>query len=451
MATYAVINPATGETLATYPDATAEDIERALASAQKTYTEWSRTTTVAERAALAQRAAELFEERKDELAAIINREMGKPLDQSIGEVEFSGGIVGAFAQNAEKWLADEVLEVEDGLKSFIRKQGIGVILGIMPWNYPYYQVARFAAPNLILGNTVVLKHANQCPESALALEKIFRDAGFPEGAYVNIFATHEQISTIIADERVQGVSLTGSERAGAIVAEQAGRALKKCVLELGGSDVLLVLDTADLDHAVAQAVNGRMENTGQACNGSKRIVVLDTYYDEFAQKFSAAINGQSHADGDFGPLSSDTATKTLVAQVQGALDEGATLLAGSNEPDGNLYTPAVIADVTPSMAVYSQELFGPVAQLYRVSSDEEAIALANSSPYGLGSVIICDDLERAERVGDQLDVGMVFIGAAGLEGVDVPFGGVKKSGYGRELGKGGMEEFANKKLFRFAG
>lgn len=450
MTTYAVINPATGETLASYPDATPEEIEQALASAQQTYTEWSRTTTVAERAALAQRAAELFEERKEELAAIINREMGKPMDQSIGEAEFSGAIVGAFAKNAEKWLADEILDVEDGLKSFIRKQGIGVILGIMPWNYPYYQVARFAAPNLILGNTVVLKHANQCPESALALEQLFRDAGFPEGAYVNIFATHEQISTIIADERVQGVSLTGSERAGAIVAEQAGRALKKCVLELGGSDVLLVLETADLDHAVAQAVSGRMENTGQACNGSKRIVVMDKYYDEFAQKYAAAIGGQSFENGDFGPLSSAAATETLTAQVQGALDDGATLLVGNNEPQGNLYTPTVITDVTPSMAVYSQELFGPVAQLYRVSSDAEAIELANSSPYGLGSIIICDDLARAEQVGNQLDVGMVFIGAAGLEGADVPFGGVKRSGYGRELGKGGMEEFANKKLFRFA-
>lgn len=450
MATFAVINPATGETLAEYPEATAADIENALASAQQAYTEWARTTTVAERAALAARAAELFEERKDELGAIINREMGKPLDQAVGEAEFSGAITAAFAQNAEKWLADEELEVEDGLRTFFRFQGIGVILGIMPWNYPYYQVARFAVPNLILGNTVILKHAAQCPESALALAKIFEDAGFPEGAYVNVFATHEQIGTIIADDRVQGVSLTGSERAGAIVAEQAGRALKKCVLELGGSDVFLVLDTADIDHAVEHAVGGRMENTGQACNGSKRIVVMDKHYEEFSKKFLEAIGGQSYGS-DFGPLSSAGATKTLTAQVQSAVEQGAEVLVGSTTPEGNVFTPTVIGGVTPDMDVYSQELFGPVAQLYKVSSDEEAIALANSSPYGLGSVIICDDLERAERVGNQLDVGMVFIGAAGLEGADVPFGGVKKSGYGRELGKVGMLEFANKKLFRFAG
>ncbi|WP_416442797.1 NAD-dependent succinate-semialdehyde dehydrogenase [Leucobacter sp. HNU] len=450
MGKYAVINPETGETVKEYPDATAAEIESALESTQRTYQEWSRTTTVAERAALAHRAAELFEERKDELGAIINREMGKPLDQSIGEAEFSGAITEAFAKNAEKWLADEELEVEDGLKSFFRFQGIGVILGIMPWNYPYYQVARFAVPNLILGNTVILKHAEQCPESALALEQIFLDAGFPKGAYVNVFATHEQISTIIADDRVQGVSLTGSERAGSIVAEQAGKHLKKCVLELGGSDVFIVLDTADIDHAVEHAVGGRMENTGQACNGSKRIVVLDTVYDEFSKKFEEAIAGQSLEAGNYGPLSSEKATETLKAQVQGAIDQGAEVLVGNNSPEGNFYTPTVIGGVTPEMDVYRQELFGPVAQLYKVSSDEEAIRLANSSPYGLGSVVIADDLERAERVGNQLDVGMVFIGGAGLEGADVPFGGVKKSGYGRELGKGGMLEFANKKLFRFA-
>lgn len=450
MSNYAVINPATRETIKNYGVATDAEIEAALASAQKAYKEWARTTTVAERAALAQRAAELFDERKDELGAIINREMGKPLDQAIGEAEFSGAITAAFAQNAEKWLADEPLEVEDGLKSFFRFQGIGVILGIMPWNYPYYQVARFAVPNLILGNTVILKHAEQCPESALALAKIFEDAGFPEGAYVNVFASHEQISTIIADDRVQGVSLTGSERAGAVVAEQAGRHLKKCVLELGGSDVFLVLDTADIDHAVAHAVGGRMENTGQACNGSKRIVVHDSLYDAFVPKFLEAIGAQSVEEGNYGPLSSDKATAMLTAQVQSAIDQGAEVLVGDNNPDGNFYTPSVLGGVKPGMDVYSQELFGPVAQLYRVSSDEEAIELCNSSPYGLGSVVICDDLERAERIGNQLDVGMVFIGAAGLEGADVPFGGVKKSGYGRELGKGGMLEFANKKLFRFA-
>ena len=405
---------------------------------------------MAERAARAKRLADLFVERKDKLAAIINREMGKPLQQAVGEAEFSGAIAAAFAEHAEEWLADEELEVADGLRSFVRYQGLGVILGIMPWNYPYYQVARFAIPNIILGNTVIVRHASQCPESALALEELFRDAGFPQGAYVNLFATHQQISDIIADDRVQGVSLTGSEQVGAIVAEQAGRHLKKCVLELGGADVFIVLDTDDVDQAVKKAVMGRMGNTGQSCNGSKRIVVLDKYFDEFSEKFKAAIAGQSYENGDFGPLSSESATKFLAKQVQGAIDQGAKILVGNNQPQGNIFTPTVLTNITPSMDVYSQELFGPVAQLYRVSSDEEAIKLANSSPYGLGSVVICDDLERAEHVGSQLDVGMVFIGAYDLSGADVPFGGVKKSGYGRELGKVGMLEFANKKLFRFA-
>jgi len=450
MSAFAVIDPATGTIHAEYPAATDAEVEAGLAAAQNTYHEWSRTTTVAERAAMAKRLAELFVERKDKLAAIINREMGKPLQQAAGEAEFSGSIASAFAENAEEWLADEQLAVADGLRSFFRYQGLGVILGIMPWNYPYYQVARFAIPNIILGNTVIVRHASQCPESALALEELFRDAGFPEGAYVNLFATHQQISNIIADDRVQGVSLTGSEQVGAIVAEQAGRALKKCVLELGGADVFLVLDTDDVDLAVKKAVMGRMGNTGQSCNGSKRIVVLDKYFDEFSEKFKAAIAGQSYENGDFGPMSSDSATKFLASQVQGALDQGAEILVGNNQPQGNVFTPTIITNITPSMDVYSEELFGPVAQLYKVSSDAEAINLANSSPYGLGSVVICDDVERAERVGNQLDVGMVFVGAYDLSGADVPFGGVKKSGYGRELGKVGMLEFANKKLFRFA-
>lgn len=450
MSRFAVTDPATGEVVAEYPEAADAEIEAALAATHAVYRGWSRQTTVAERAALAQRLAGLFIERKDELGVIINREMGKPLRQCAGEIDFTAAIVAAFAKNAEQWLADEVLEVADGLRSFFRFQGTGVILGVMPWNYPYYQVARFAVPNLILGNTVVLRHASQCPESALALDRLFRDAGFPEGAYVNVFASHDQISTIIADDRVQGVSLTGSEQVGAIVAEQAGRALKKCVLELGGSDAFLVLDTDDIDGAVQHALVGRMDNTGQSCSGTKRIAVLDEYFDEFAEKFSAAMRDQSYETGDYGPLSSASATESLAAQVQGALEQGAEILVGDNEPKGNVYTPTVIANITPEMDVYGEELFGPVAQLYRVSSDEEAIELTNSSPYGLSAVVICDDRERAERIGNRLDVGMVFIGAGMLGGPDVPFGGVKKSGYGREMGQVGMLEFANKKLFRFA-
>lgn len=455
MSNYAVTNPATGEVLATFPTASDAEIQQAIATADSTQRDWSRKTSVAQRAAMMQKVADLHTERCDELAAIIAREMGKPLDQAVGEVEFSAAIYEYYAQNAEEFLKDEDIITEDGGKAFIRRQGIGVILGIMPWNFPYYQVSRFAGPNIILGNTVVLKHAEQCPESASAIQRIFDDAGFPAGAYVNVFASHDQIKTIIEDDRVQGVSLTGSERAGAIVAEIAGRNLKKCVLELGGSDVLLVLDVDDIDEAVQTAVAGRLDNSGQACNGSKRIVVLDKYYDEFAPKFVEAMGSLNlsdpFADGaDLGPLSSDKATLGLSAQVKKALDQGAVLHTGSAEANGNFFPPTVLSGVTPDMDAYSEELFGPVAVLYKVSSDEEAIALANSSPFGLGSVVLCQDESRAIEVGDKLEVGMVFINGVGLDSPELPFGGVKRSGFGRELGRFGIEEFQNKKLFRFA-
>ncbi|WP_344884448.1 NAD-dependent succinate-semialdehyde dehydrogenase [Zhihengliuella alba] len=451
MISYAVTDPATGQRLTEYSAATDAEIADAIESAHRAYTGWGRTTELAERAGFARRAAQLFTEDKDELAQIIHREMGKPLEQSVAEVEFSADIITTFAERAEEWLADEPLTVADGLRTFVRTQPLGVILGIMPWNYPYYQVARFAIPNLILGNTVILKHAEQCPESSAVIARIFHEAGFPEDAFINLYASHEQISTIIADPRVQGVSLTGSERAGSIVGAQAGQHLKRCVLELGGSDPFLVLDTADVDFAVEQAVGMRLENTGQACNGTKRIIVMDKHYDEFAEKFTAAIREASYENGDFGPLSSEQATRRLTEQVEAAVREGAELVVGNNEPEGNVYTPGVLTGITPDMEVASQELFGPVAQLYRVSSDDEAIEIANGVPYGLGSIIICDDRERAERVGDQLECGMVFIGSAELEGPDVPFGGVKRSGFGREMGRLGMESFANKKIYRFAG
>lgn len=448
---YAVVDPATNEVVERYGQSTDADIQQAIASAENAYRTFSKKTTVAERAKMMARVAELHNERADELGRIIVQEMGKPLAQAVGEVEFSAAIYQYYADNAEEFLKDEVIDNPDGGRAFIRRQGIGVLLGIMPWNFPFYQVARFAGPYVTAGNTVILKHAEQCPKSASAIADIFREAGFPEGAYVNVFASHEQISTIIADPRVQGVSLTGSERAGAAVAEQAGRHLKKVVLELGGSDVCLVLDTADIDAAVDIAVAGRLENSGQACNGSKRIVVMDKYYDEFAEKFVAKMGelrmGPGIDDPDLGPLSSQKAADILSAQVSGAVAQGATLHVGSEIADGCFFPPTVLSNVTPDMAVYREELFGPVAVLYRVSSDEEAIDLANSSPYGLGSIVISDDLERAERVGDALEVGMVFINGVGLDAPHLTFGGVKRSGFGRELGRLGIEEFVNKKIY----
>src|SRR6187551_3782122 len=313
MSQYAVVNPATGDVVQEYPTATDEQMEQALAAAAKAHREWSRSSTVAERAALIRQVATLHTERREELARIIQREMGKPLDQSLGEVDFSAGIYEYYADNAEKFLADEPIDLLHGEGSaLIRRSSVGVLIGIMPWNYPYYQVARFAGPNLTLGNTIVLKHAPQCPESAAAIQQIFSDAGYPDGAYVNIYATNDQVAKIIADPRVQGVSLTGSERAGAAVAEIAGRNLKKVVLELGGSDPFILLSSDDLDATVESAVGARVDNGGQACNAAKRFIVLDELYEPFLEKFTAALSAvkpgdPTSPDTTIGPLSSTTA------------------------------------------------------------------------------------------------------------------------------------------------
>jgi succinate-semialdehyde dehydrogenase/glutarate-semialdehyde dehydrogenase len=445
MSLYAVVDPATGDVVKEYPTATDDQMEQALASASKAFREWSKKSTLDERVALIRRVADLHNERKDELAKIIQREMGKPLDQSVGEVEFSASIYEFYADNAAKFLDDEPIELLEGEGSaLIRRSAIGVLLGIMPWNYPYYQVARFAGPNLVLGNTIVLKHAPQCPESAAALQQIFLDAGYPEGAYVNVYATNEQIAEAIADPRVQGVSLTGSERAGAAVAEIAGRNLKKVVLELGGSDPFILLSSDDLEATVEAAVDGRFENTGQACNAAKRFIVADSVYDDFLEKFTARI--KEKADG-LAPLSSVAAAERLAEQVERAVSDGATLVS-AGERKGAFFPPGVLTNVSPDSPSYKEELFGPVATVYKVSSEDEAVELANDTPFGLGSYVFTTDSEQAKRVADKIDAGMVFVNAVGAEGAELPFGGVKRSGFGRELGRFGIDEFVNKKLIR---
>jgi succinate-semialdehyde dehydrogenase / glutarate-semialdehyde dehydrogenase len=330
-----------------------------------------------------------------------------------------------------------------------------VLLGIMPWNFPYYQVARFSAPNLIIGNTILLKHAPQCPESAEAMEQIFHEAGFPDGAYVNIYAAIEQIEGVIADPRVRGVSLTGSERAGAAVAEIAGRNLKKVVLELGGSDPFIVLGTDNLDKVVEDAVAARLDNTGQSCNAAKRFIVIDDLYEPFLEKFTQALTSvepkdPTAEDAEIGPLSSSLATERLEDQVRRAVEAGAKVVAGGDH-DGNFFKPTVLAEITPDNPAYKEELFGPVAQVYRVGSEEEAVQLANDTPYGLGSYVMTNDEQQAKRVADQIDAGMVFVNIVGADGAELPFGGTKRSGFGRELGRLGADEFVNKKLIRIGG
>ena len=456
MAEYAVVNPATGETVKTYSTITDDGLRDAIAGADEAHRTWSASTSVAERAALVRRVGELHAERAQYLAEIIVREMGKPMVQAVGEVEFCTAIYDFYADHAETLMADEPITLLDGEGSaVVRRSSLGVLLGIMPWNYPYYQVARFAGPNLVNGNTILLKPAPQCPESAEALQKIFHDAGFPEGAYTNIYATNDQIEWAIADSRVRGVSLTGSERAGAAVAEIAGRNLKKVVLELGGSDPFILLGTDDLDLVVESAIAARLENTGQACNAAKRFIIIDDLYEPFLEKFTAGMTAVTPDDptaegAAAGPLSSSLATDRLVDQVDRAVAGGATIVAGG-ERRGNFYPSTVLTDIDPDNPAYREELFGPVASVYRVGSEEEAVQLANDTPFGLGSYVMTNDSEQALRVADKLETGMVYVNIVGADGAELPFGGVKRSGFGRELGRFGADEFVNKKLIRIGG
>ncbi|HKP06287.1 MAG TPA: NAD-dependent succinate-semialdehyde dehydrogenase, partial [Microbacterium sp.] len=428
MTDYAVVNPATGETLATYPTITDEALESAIAGADAAYRTW-RDQPVAERAARIRKVAELHRERRDDLAAIIVREMGKPLEAALGEVDFAADITEYYADHAEKITGDQPIDIDGEGTAVIRRSPLGVLLGIMPWNFPYYQVARFAAPNIVVGNTILLKHAPQCPESAAAIAAIYADAGL-EGVYTNIYATNDQAATVIADRRVQGVSVTGSERAGAAVAEIAGRNLKKVALELGGSDPFILLSTDDLDGAVQAAVDARLDNTGQSCNAAKRFIVVDGLYDAFLEKFTAAMSGAKVGDpfADdtvLGPLSSLTAAERLAEQVDKAVAQGATLVAGGKR-DGAFYPGTVLTDVTSDMDAYREEFFGPVGVVYKVADEDAAVALANDTSYGLGSYVFTTDEEQAKRVADRIDAGMVYVNVVLADEPGLPFGGVKR-------------------------
>ncbi|MGW8483322.1 NAD-dependent succinate-semialdehyde dehydrogenase [Microbacterium sp. NPDC055903] len=453
MTEYAVINPATGETLAEYETFTDAQIEDAVARAASAAKIWG-ATPPAERAAVIRRIAELHRERRDELAAIMVREMGKPIAAAEGEVDFSADIVEFYADNIERITADQPLDILGDGTAVVRRAPLGALLGIMPWNFPAYQVARFAAPNLAIGNTIILKHAPQCPESSAFLEGIYRDAGLPDGGYVNVYATNDQAATIIEDPRVHGVSVTGSERAGAAVAQVAGRALKKVALELGGSDPFIVLSTDDLDAVVQAAVDARLDNNGQSCNGAKRFIVVDGLYEEFATKFTASLAAVSAQDPTredtvLGPLSSSAAAERLQEQVDTAVSQGATLLTGGTR-EGTFFAPTLLADVTPDMDVYREELFGPAGVVYRVADEQAAIDLANDTSFGLGSYVFTTDPEQAERVADALEAGMVYVNLVLADSPELPFGGVKRSGTSRELGLLAADEFVNKKLIRKA-
>ena len=454
--TYRVQNPATDEVIETFPTATDEEIENTVIDADKASESWG-LVDIEKRAEIVAKAAELFDARKNDLGEIIAEEMGKPLVEGTEEAEFAAEIFKYYADNGPDFAADQEIPTNSAGTAMIRRLPVGALLGVMPWNFPYYQVARFAAPNLMLGNTIILKHAEICPRSALAISQILNDAGLPQGVYNNVFASHDQIADMIADPRIQGVSLTGSERAGAIIGAQAGKNLKKAVLELGGSDPYIVLDTKDVPAAAQLAWETRMYNTGQACNSNKRLIVMADIYDEFLAELVALAQQMKPAapkdmggttKGVYGPLSSRTAAETLAQQLEIAVQEGATLHVGGELAEDNAYfSPAVVTDIPRDSDSYYEEFFGPIAAVYKVSTDEEALELANDCHFGLGGAVFSEDSARAEAIAKRLAVGMSNVNTPAGEGAELPFGGVKRSGFGRELGPLAMDEFVNKQMY----
>lgn len=450
---YSVTDPTTGELLEELPNSTDQEVQAAIDRVHRGYTSWRRRP-VTERAKIVLRAAELFAERANDLAAIMTLEMGKRINEGRGEVGIVVDIFTYYGTRGPELLADEPLAIKGG-EAVISKEPIGALLGVMPWNFPCYQVARFVAPNLVLGNTILLKHASICPRSAAAIEQILHDAGVPEDAYVNIFASSKQIPSILADPRIQGVSLTGSEQAGISVAAEAGRNLKRCVLELGGSDPLIVLDTDDMDETVKAAATARMRNCGQSCNAPKRMIVMSDIYDEFVDKLTKRVSDY-YVPGNpadpattLPPLASIAAADEVAAQVATAIEQGATLRTGGRRIGPGAYLEAtVLTDVTPEMNAYYEEIFGPVVLVFPARDEDEAVAIANDSPFGLGASVFGTDPERGRRVAERIESGMVYLNRSGGSQADLPFGGIKRSGMGRELGHLGIEEFMNKKSIR---
>jgi succinate-semialdehyde dehydrogenase / glutarate-semialdehyde dehydrogenase len=451
---YQTVDPATGETGTTHACLTAERLAQAVDTVTASHGRWA-ATPLAARTAVARRVAELYRERRAHLADLVVTEVGKTVTEALGEVDLCADIYDYYAEHAADLLRDQELRLTSGPgTALLRKSPLGTLLGIMPWNFPYYQIARFAAPNLIAGNSLLLKPAPQCPDSAAAIQAVFADAGLPPGTCATILMDHRHTESVIAHPGVRGVSFTGSAKGGAAVAEAAGRHLKKVVLELGGSDPFVVLNVRDLDPVVTAAVAARLENNGQSCNAAKRFVVLDARYQEFLRAFTdrmaLAIPGDPRLERTrLGPLSSEAAARRLEDQVALALADGATLVTGGTR-DGAYFTPTVLTDVTPGNRAHHEEFFGPVAVLYRARDEAHAVAIANDTPFGLGSYLFTDDPAQARRVADQLDAGMVFVNGVALEAPELPFGGTKDSGFGRELGPLGINEFVNTKLLRTA-
>ncbi|WP_458319834.1 NAD-dependent succinate-semialdehyde dehydrogenase [Mycolicibacterium brisbanense] len=449
---YQTVNPFDNQVLASFEELTDTEARHLLTRAHTTFASWSQTS-FAHRAAVIARAAAILRERADEFARLLTLEMGKLYAEALGEVELSAQILDYYAVNAETFLAPEPLETAGDDNAMLVSAPLGVILGVQPWNFPYYQLARVAGPNLMAGNVVMVKHASNVPQAAAAFEALLAEAGAPAGAYTNLYATKDQINLLIDDPRVRGVALTGSEGAGAVVAARAGRNLKKSTMELGGSDAFIALADCDLDKTVQWALHGRVFNGGQCCVASKRIVVVDEIADEFLAKFREAMSGLTAGDPfdaatTLAPMSSQKAADDLNAQITAAVEAGAkAIVCGEPVPaTGAFVQPTILTDITPENPAYYEEFFGPVALFFRVADEDEAVRLANDSRFGLGGSVFTKDVARGIEIAKRIDTGMVNINHPARLKADLPFGGVKISGYGHELAHLGIEEFVNKKL-----
>jgi succinate-semialdehyde dehydrogenase/glutarate-semialdehyde dehydrogenase len=448
---YRSVNPATGEVLKTFSEHTDQAMMDALAKADEAFIAWS-TRPTEERAKIIARAAQLLLEQKGELAKLATLEMGKRIAESRGEVDVSAAILQYFADNAATFLAPKPIKSVMG-DAHLEFSPLGVLLSIQPWNYPYYQLSRFVGPHLMSGNVILLKHAPGVPQCAVAFERILKEAGLPDGVYTNLFLTNDQSGALIDDPRVRGIALTGSERAGEALASRAGKNLKKSTMELGGSDAFIVLDDADLDHTVAMAILGRFGNNGQTCVGAKRFIVVESMLDKFLPRFIAAATELKLGDPldesvTLGPVSSDAALQLILRQIGDAINHGAKVLLGGKRAGtvGAFLEPTILTGISLENPAYRQEFFGPVALIFPAQDEADAIAIANDSPFGLGGSVYTSDIERGKRVASRLETGMVFINYPDLSWPDLPFGGIKRSGYGKELSNLGMEEFVNKKM-----
>ncbi|MHB8520004.1 MAG: NAD-dependent succinate-semialdehyde dehydrogenase [Limisphaerales bacterium] len=452
---YQSVNPYDGKVVKTFQTLTDQRLEEKLTTAARCFETW-RHTTYPKRAIIVAKAAEILHAKANEFAHTMTLEMGKRIAEARGEVEFSSKILAYYAKNAERFLAPVTLHPTIG-EAHMESSPLGVIFGVEPWNFPYYQLARVAGPHLMAGNVLVVKHAGCVPQCAIAFEKLWIEAGAPVGLYTNLLISHPQADRVVDDPRIKGVALTGSVAAGRSLAARAGKNLKPSSMELGGSDAFIVLDDADLEHTVKWAVWGRMYNAGQTCCAAKRFIVTEKLADKFLEKFTAALAAFQPGDPmdektTLGPLSTESALLGLLKQVDAAVAKGAKVLLGGKRIDrpGSFMTPTILTDIKPENPAFRDEFFGPVALFFRVKDEDAAIALANDSDFGLGGSVFTRDIARGKRVASRVETGMMFINNISWSDAELPFGGVKNSGYGRELGDMGIQEFVNKKLVRTA-